>query len=69
MNESHVQHLICFVQNQPGQILQAHMALIHKIKQPPGRRDHDIRPRTKEFDLRVLANPAVNHGASQFCAP
>ena len=40
--ESHVEHSICFVQNDIGALGQLHVAILEHIQQTAGRGDHDL---------------------------
>ncbi len=65
MDEAHVQHAICFVQNEDLQAVQADDATIHQVEQSARRRHQDVDALSQLFHLRLLAHAAEDDGMLQ----
>ena len=64
MDEAHVQHGVCFVQDQKLHLCQGKQALVAKVEQAPWSGDEHIDPFAQLVDLFVLADPAKNEGSA-----
>src|SRR5215510_13946484 len=65
MDESHVEHLVGFVENERLNAAKIDESLIHQVEQPAGRGHQNVDAPLKCFYLRLLADTAVNYRLTQ----
>ena len=63
--EAHVEHAVGFVQDEYFDRVQAGMALLHEVEQPPRRGHQDVEPAVQGLDLGKLADAAENDGMGE----
>ena len=58
VNEAHIEHLVCFVQNKVRDVIQRHGFLLHQVFKAPWGRDKDVSAFFKRSDLLINRNAA-----------
>ena len=66
MDESHVEHGVCFIQDQKLNPLQRQQALVAQVEQTTGRGHEDVGALSELRHLSVLADPAKNQRRPHF---
>src|SRR5687768_17787870 len=67
VDEAHVKHPVCFIQDQILDVLQVDVALYDKVKQPAWRSDDHINAPAQSLRLLMLGNTTVNSSMSDSC--
>ena len=62
MDETHVQHMVGFVQNQIAALFKADVALFQMVDQTTGRRHQNVGPARQGLGLLHHRSPAHHHG-------
>ena len=65
VDEAHVEHAVGLVEDEDRDLVEAHMALLAKIEQAPGRGDQDIDARFQRLHLMMLVDAAEDDGSPQ----
>ena len=65
MDEAHVQHAVCFVQDKRFEPIKRHHSLLVQIKQSARRRNKNINPIFKTGNLWIDFDPSKHHITTQ----
>jgi hypothetical protein len=65
MDKSHIEHTICFVEDEYLDICESHVSLRDEIQQSPRSRDHDIDSLLHARDLLALTDSSEYDGRSE----
>ena len=65
VNEAHVQHAVCLIQDKMGQMTQINVPLAHQVQQSAGGGGDQIRALAQSIYLGLLADAAKNYRMAQ----
>ena len=65
VDEAHVEHLVGLVEDENLDLVEAQIALVEMIDQPPGRRDDDVDAARQFLRLRTVGHAAEHDGARE----